>query len=208
MYYPYNQHDSIINLGVLHGIFARAESGALMIHNRIYREIIGEMMISEWRTGNLMDKKNHLEGFDAFEQYRLPNNALDMHRLLVNFQEFMRKNYSNKDRDFLERDGRLIFLAFLKPIINGVGHDFKEPQISEERRLDVVITYHQHQYVVELKVWYGTVAHEKGLVQLADYLDRLGLDTGFLLIFDHSKKKIWKKDWVEVNGKRIFWARV
>jgi hypothetical protein len=207
-YYPFNQHDATINLGVIHGIFARAESGELMIHNRIYREIIGEMMISEWRTGNLMEKKNQLEGFNGFEQYRLPNNALDIHRLLVNFQEFMRQNYSNKDRDFLERDGRLIFLAFLKPIINGVGHDFKEPQISEERRLDVVITYHQHKYLAELKLWKGQVAHEKGLNQLADYLERQGLDTGFLLIFDHSKKKYWKKGWTDVNGKRIFWVRV
>ena len=120
----------------------------------------------------------------------------------------MRQNYSNKDRSFLERDGRLIFLAFLKPVINGVGHDFKEPQISEERRLDVVITYHQHKYLAELKVWKGPAAHERGLDQFADYLDRLGLDTGYLLIFDHSQKKMWKKDWIDVKGKRIFWVRV
>ncbi len=204
-YYPFNQHDATINLGVIHGIFGRSESGELMIHNRIYREMIGEMMVSEWRTSNT---KTYADGFNGFEQYRLPNNALDIHRLLVNFQEFMRQNYSTKDRNFLERDGRLIFLAFLKPIINGVGHDFKEPQISEERRLDVVITYHQHKYLAELKLWKGEVAHEKGLNQLANYLDRQGLETGYLLIFDHNKKKYWKKGWTEVNGKRIFWVRV
>ena len=31
---------------------------------------------------------------------------------------------------------------------------------------------------------------------------------GYLLIFDHNKKKTWKKDWVTANGKRIFWAKV
>jgi hypothetical protein len=196
--YIYNENNATISLGVLHGIFDRSTEGKLMIHNRIYRELISDMMVSEWRTKNAADPKNYLEGFDGLNQYRLPNNALDMQLIMEKFQTFMRLQYSKKDHDFLERDGRLIFLAFLRPIINGAGHEFKEPQISEERRLDIVITFYQHQYVVELKIWHGQVAHEKGLFQLAAYLDRLGLDTGYLLIFDNSKRKNWKKVWKEV----------
>lgn len=128
--------------------------------------------------------------------------------MLYNFQAFMKKEYSSKDRTFLEREGRMIFLAFMRPILNGAGYDFKELQVSEEKRLDVVITYHQHLYVAELKIWHGEEAHQKGLAQLADYLDSLGLETGYLLIFDHNKKKTWKKDWIMSHGKRIFWARV
>ena len=48
-----------------------------------------------------------------------------------------RQEYSSKDAPFLERNGRLVFFAFLKPILNGWGFAFKEPQISEEKRLDV-----------------------------------------------------------------------
>ncbi len=204
----YRLDDPIINLGSLYGIFVQSDTGLLIVHNRIYRERISNMMISEWRTTNLIDPKNKLENFGSASPYRLPNNGLDMERIIVNFQAFMRQQYSQKDRNFLERDGRLIFLAFMKPIINGVGYDFKEPQISEERRLDLVITFYQHQYVAELKVWRGSEANKKGLEQLADYLDRLGLATGYLLIYDNSKRKSWQKDWVEVKGKRIFWARV
>ena len=198
----------LINWGSLHGIFARSEKGTLMIHNRIYRERIANMMISVWRTSNLLQSKSTAKGYEVSSQYRMPNNSLDMEKILTNFQAFMREQFSEKDRKFLEHNGRLIFLSFLKPIINGGGYDFKEPQISEERRLDVVITYFQHRYVAELKIWYGEVAHEEGLQQLADYLDRLGLSVGYLLIFDHSKRKSWKKDWVDVKGKRIFWVRV
>ena len=205
---PYNEYDSTINLGTLHGIFGRSEAGTLKIHNRIYRELIADMMISEWRTNNLVVGKRNTDVFDYVSQYHLPNKALNMQKVLENFQTFMKKEYSGKDREFLERDGRLIFLAFLRPIINGAGYDFKEPQISEEKRLDVVITYYQHHYVAELKIWHGEEAHKKGLAQLVDYLDCLGLDTGYLLIFDHNKKKNWKKDWVAVQGKRIFWVRV
>ena len=32
-----------------------------------------------------------------------------------------------------KRNGRLLFLAFIKPIINGIGFDFKEVQISENK---------------------------------------------------------------------------
>lgn len=200
----YSDYTPVINLGVLHGILARSEMGKVMIHNRIYRELIGNMMIGKWRTTHL-DVPTPL---DFRNPYLLPQNGLNLENVLLNFQTFMRQQFSAKDRAFLEKDGRLIFLAFLKPIINGAGYDFKEPQVSEEKRLDVVITYYNHQYVVELKIWHGQAAHERGVVQLADYLDRLGLKTGYLLIFDHSKRKVWKSDWIDVEGKRIFFVRV
>jgi hypothetical protein len=205
---PYTDYNFTINLGILHGIFGQTQGGMLKIHNRIYREIIAEMMVSEWRTNALIHRTYNTDEFAAISQYHLPNKALDMQKVLENFQIFMKKEYSGKNKEFVERDGRLIFLAFMKPIINGAGYDFKEPQISEEKRLDVVITYHQHLYVAELKIWRGAEAHAKGLVQLVDYLDVMGLDTGFLLIFDTNKKKKWEKDWVDVQGKRIFWVRV
>jgi AAA-like domain len=204
----YRADSPIINLGTLHGIFATTEEGTLKIHNRIYRERIANYMISEWRINNLIRGKINTDEFSYVSQYYLPNKALDMQKVLINFQAFMKKEYSTKDSTFLERDGRLIFLAFMRPILNGAGYDFKEPQVSEEKRLDVVITYHQHLYVAELKIWHGAAAHEKGLAQLADYLDLLGLDSGYLLIFDTNKKKKWEKNWVDVQGKRIFWVRV
>ena len=200
----FNQHDPVVALGVLHGILAASEKGNVIIHNRIYREIIANMMISKWNTRTFGRLNPSTDEF----QFRLPNNGLDMEKVLINFQTFMRENYSDKDERFLEREGRLIFLAYLKPILNGSGFNFKEPQISQERRLDVVITYNQFKYIVELKIWYGEAAHQKGLSQLADYLDRQNLQTGYLLIFDHSKEKQWQNDWIEVDGKRILWARV
>jgi AAA-like domain len=140
--------------------------------------------------------------------YVLPGSRLDIPKLLTRFQTFMREEYSKKDRDFLERNGRLVFLAFLKPILNGHGYSFKEPQTSEEKRLDVVITFHQHRYLVELKVWRGPKAHEEGLEQLADYLDRQGLDEGYLLIFDHKGIKTWQQESLTVGDKRVLAAWV
>jgi len=99
-------------------------------------------------------------------------------------------------------------MKFKTTIISIYLLTFKKPQISEERRLDVVITYHQHQYVIELKIWRGPAAHQKGLDQLADYLDTLSLDAGYLLIFDPTKTQNREEQELLHQGKRIFavWA--
>ena len=152
--------------------------------------------------------KLSLAEYTIGKHFKLANNALNMELVLQKFQAFMREQYSRKDRDFLERHGRLVFLAFLKPILNGHGYDFKEPQISQERRLDVTITFYQHKYVAELKIWRGNAAHEEGLAQLNEYLDDLGLTEGYLLIFDHAEIKSWKAEWTEYEGKKIFIAWV
>ena len=92
-----------------------------------------------------------------------------MEKILFKISTIYKRTISDKDTKFIEREGRLLFLAFIKPIINGVGFDFRDVQIAEEKRLDVVITYNSFKYVIELKVWIWTAYHEKGLIQLALY---------------------------------------
>jgi len=193
----FNIHNPTTNFAGLYGILVN-RNGSAAIHNPIYQEVIVNYMT---------DRMYELElpkGVDFGTGYKNDDGTLGMEAILLGFQSFMKKEYSKKDRDFLERHGRLVFLAFIKPIINGSGYDFKEPQISEEKRLDVVITYLKHKYVAELKLWRGAKAHEKGLAQLADYLDTNGLGEGYLLIFDHSEVKNWHAEWVTALGKRIF----
>jgi hypothetical protein len=194
--YTYTPQDPIIALGVLYGLFKNG-NGYLKVHNRIYAEMITNYFVS------ITKREVSTGGYDAFNRFTLPNNQLDLNKVLQSFQDLMRDEYNRKDRDFLEKNGRLIFLAFLKPILNGHGHTFKEPQISEEKRLDVVITYHQHKYIVELKIWRGEKAHKTGISQLVDYLDSQGEDKGYLIVFDHSGIKEWKSKIIRSKGKRI-----
>jgi hypothetical protein len=194
--YPYTINDPIINLGVIYGIFSN--QNGLVIHNRIYREVIYSYM-----TMRALRNQEHVDR-EFFGAYILPGNHLDVEKILLRFQNLLREEYSKKDRDFLERQGRLLFLAFLKPLLNGHGHAFKEPQISEEKRLDLIISYFQHKYVAELKIWRGEKAHKTGILQLVDYLNRQGLDKGYLLIFDNNEVKEWKTQRIRKDGKKIF----
>jgi hypothetical protein len=196
IYQDYNVHDPTIDLGIMFGIFKNGRG--IKIHNKIYEELIYHYMTSRTTT------KLNAEEQPISKNFKLANNALNMELVLLKFQAYMREQYSKKDRDFLERHGRLVYLAFMKPILNGHGYDFKEAQISEERRLDVTITFYQHKYVAELKVWRGEAAHEEGLDQLSDYLDRLKLTEGYLIIFDHKETKTWASGWINHGNKKVF----
>ncbi len=63
------------------------------------------------------------DAFDFRDSF-IDNGQLNLKAVLGRFQVFIKEQYSDRDREFLERNGRLNFLAFLKPIINGKGFDF------------------------------------------------------------------------------------
>jgi PD-(D/E)XK nuclease superfamily len=195
--FSFNLHNPVAHIALLYGLLSE-KNGVFAIHNRIYQEVIVNYMTSKMELAQ-MSKRIDLGG-----GYRNEDRTLNMEAVLLGFQSLMKREYSRKNRDFLEKHARLVFLAFLKPIINGAGYDFKEPQISEEKRLDVVITYYEHKYIAELKLWRGQKLHEKGLVQLTDYLESQQLNEGYLLIFDHAEIKKWANEWITVQGKRIF----
>jgi hypothetical protein len=193
----FNLLDPVIHFGIIYGLFVN-QNNRIAIHNRIYREVLLNYMTSKLHRQQLS------QGNDFGGDYRNDDRTLNMEAVLIGFQSFMKREYSKKDRVFLERNARLVFLAFLKPIINGAGYDFKEPQISEEKRLDVVITYYEHKYIAELKIWRGEKLHQKGLIQLTDYLESQQLSEGYLLIFDHAKVNNWASGWTTVQKKRVF----
>ena len=157
----FNIDNNIVDLGVTFGYF-KEEDGKVKISNRLLEQRLYNYFVTNLKLRNVAGyniKANFIEG-----------TGLNIEKILIKFQEFMKEQYSSIDKNFLEREGRLLFLAFIKPIINGVGFAFKEVQISEEKRLDVVITYNKNKYIIELKIWRGEEYHEKGLKQLADYL--------------------------------------
>jgi hypothetical protein len=68
------------------------------------------------------------------------------------------------------------------------------------------LTYYQHKYIIELKIWRGESYHERGILQLYDYLEKQNQDAGYLIIFDKQKenKNTLKTEWIELEEKRIF----
>jgi len=194
----FNQLDSIISIGLTYGMFKKGKDG-LEISNKIFEEIIYNYMISKIRTS-----AKNISLYNVKLKFIKENRELDIEKILKKFQQFMKEQYSSKDEEFIEHHGRLLFLAFIKPIINGTGFDFKEVQISEEKRLDLVIIYNNFKYIIEMKIWRGPKYHEDGINQLCDYLDIHNLDKGYLLVFNFNKNKEFKEERVIIKGKNIF----
>ena len=119
-----------------------------------------------------------------------PDGTLDMPALMRAFQAFWREN-SGADRDlygFKEATPHLVLAAFLQRVVNGGGRITREMAIGR-KRLDIGIEYGKGRYAVELKMkrQFGP----DSLAQLAGYLSDLGLDEGWLAVFDDDPAKSW-----------------
>lgn len=176
----FNKDNPLITLGVTYGFF-KSEDGKLKIQNRIYEQRIYDYMSS------LIETSTNLSFNNEKSKFIKPDGSLDIKKVLIKFQQFMKHEYSKKRQAFLEEDGRLLFLAFLSPIVNGTGFAFKEVKGGEEKRFDIVITYEKKIFIIELKKWYGEQYHKKGQLQLGEYLEQYDLEEGYLLIFDFRK---------------------
>jgi hypothetical protein len=195
--FTYNINEPVTYLALQYGII-KNDNGICSIHNRIFEQRIYNYMIAK----TIVAEKN-VTFPESYGQYYV-HDELNIPFILERFQRFMKENYLKKDNKFIEREGRLIFLSFLKPIINGKGFDFKEPAVGDERRVDIVVTFNDKRYVIELKNWYGDHYHQKGLKQLSDYLDNYSLKKGYLLIFNFNQNKTFKTETISFEDKELY----
>ena len=113
-----------------------------------------------------------------------------------------------KDSKIKEKDGRELFLLYLKPIINGTGNYYIEAQTRDQTRTDVIIDYLGQQYIIEMKIWRGERYNAAGEKQISEYLDYYGLTTGYMLSFNFNQKKQAGVKRVQVGDKVLFEATV
>lgn len=180
----YLKTDEIISLGTLYGIL-KEKNGVCIINNKVYEQLIyNHMMMKVIRS----DKYGEMSLYNYKSNFIKEDNTVDLEKVLQKFQEFMSHEHSKNREAFLEHDGRLLFLAFLSPIINGTGFAFKEVTGGEEKRFDVVITYNKKMYILELKIWRGEEYHKRGLAQLGEYLNQYNMKEGYLIVFDFRKE--------------------
>lgn len=187
----------MVNMGNMFS-YIRNKEGRVAIHNLIFEDALFLYFTIDYTL------RNNIR-LSPFQLSYVRNGQLNMEHAVTRFADLMRQEYRKEDDGFLERQGRLIFLSFLKPIINGTGFYYVEPQTRDNRRMDLVVTYGSQEFIVELKIWHGDKYEEKGRDQLSGYLATRGMDEGYLVTFDFSKeKRDAEPHWTEWNGKRIF----
>ncbi len=121
-----------------------------------------------------------------------------MKRLLTDFQTFWRQNSEIwvERFEYKEAAPHLLLQAFLQKVVNGGGQLVREMALGKQR-LDLCLHYRGNAYPMEIKIRYSDNKVEEGISQLAGYMDRLGIDEGWLLVFDRRKNVDWET--------KIFW---
>ena len=198
---PYMPYDPIVSIGERYGYFAKIGNGSakVVISNKIF-----ELLMTDYYIVKDLRSKKQITG--VFHTDVTKDGRFDMELCFRKFAEHYAEIYSKNDAEFLERHGRLIFLSYLKPLINGGGFWHIESQLIDLRRMDIVVDYGREQFIIELKLWKGKQYQKDAYEQLLGYMETKRANLGYLLTFDFRKgaKKDRKAEWVETNGKKIF----
>lgn len=200
-HHPYMVMEKYMQLGEMFSLI-RNDQGTVRLANRIFETLLYNLFTVEMSSEQIFR-----EGSIDKNQF-IADGHLNVQRILERFVQHFNDIYGNEPKEFLEKEGRRLFLLYLRPIINGVGNYYVEAETRDETRTDIIIDYLAHQYIIELKIWRGNSYNERGEKQLAEYLDYYHLTTGYLVSFSFNKSKQPGVHEVLVEGKKLIEALV
>jgi len=184
------------------GLLRRAVGGQLVVANPIYREVLPRALASGPQDTLPMIAPTWLK----------PDGALNPEALLDAFLAFWRQHGQPllKSAPYHEIAPHLVLMAFLHRVVNGEGTLEREYAIGSGR-MDLCLRYGAVTLGLELKVWRDGSPDPlaEGLEQLDGYLAGLGLDSGWLVLFDRRTgqppiaERTARQTMVSPQGRRI-----
>jgi len=160
------------------GLVRRPPGLEIQIANAIYQEVIPRELSSVVQDSIALPTPPIWLKSDG---------TLNEARLLDTFLAFWRQHGQPllKATPYAEVACQMVLLAFLQRVVNGGGTITREYAIGT-RRMDILVCYGTTRLALELKVWRkgDRDPFTRGLIQLDNYLAGLGLNSGWLVIFD------------------------
>jgi hypothetical protein len=185
----------------------RDDRGIIEPANPIYAELIIRVLI--WYPQDSI--------YRAYREYDIPrylkDGKLDMSFLISDFQQYWRENsdiwvkrYQEDLYQYNEAAAHLVIQAFLQRVVNGGGYIIRKMALGTGR-CDLCVVYDGHKYPIELKIKQNIREQSKIYEQILKYMDSVGSDVGWFVIFDKDAEKCWDdKVYVKeeiVDGKRV-----
>ncbi len=183
----------VVGLGII-----RVVRGECVIANPIYREVLPRALT--WIR--------QISIHQPTEWYLRPDGSLDMPKLMAAWQTFWRESGHLAAEGFGYREAgpHLMLMAFLQRVVNGGGRVEREYGLGRGA-LDLLIAWRGARHAIEVKLRRDTETEERALEQVARYLDHMGLDEGWLVMFDLRSTLPWDERLtqrtVETAGKRV-----
>jgi len=191
------------DLGLIREIDGKVEPA-----NPIYAELIVRTL--NWSV-QMSLQRDHAD----YEVPRyLKDGKIDVDYLLKDFQQYWRENsgiwtecYETQFYQYTEAAPHLVLQAFLQRVINGGGQIIREMALGKTRA-DLCVVYDGRKYPIELKILQNMRGGvNEGIEQILGYMDKVGSDIGWLVIFDRDAGKSWdEKIYTQVEtveGKRV-----
>jgi hypothetical protein len=171
------------DLGIITG------SSPIRFANPIYREIITRILNSALQHGIDSDVAQT-------SWYLEPDGSLNMDKLLAAFTDFYRWNSESwlERFQYKEAGHQLLLMAFLQRIINGGGRIEREMAVGNGRT-DLAVFWKEQVFPIEIKMHHDARSEAQGLQQLSRYMDKLGQQRGFLVLFEkkNSDELPWEQ---------------
>jgi type II secretory pathway predicted ATPase ExeA len=165
------------------GLLRRDPMGGLVISNPIYREVIPRVLVQGTQDSLPLISPSWLTA----------TGELNIDALLTAFLKFWRQHGEPllSSAAYHEIAPHIVLMAFLHRVVNGGGILEREYAIGSDR-MDLCLRYKDVTLGIELKVWRDKKRDPQadGIEQLESYLARLGLDFGWLFVFDRRKNAL------------------
>lgn len=175
------------------GLCKLEPSGRLVISNPIYQEVLPRILAFVPQASLPHISPTWLK----------PDGSLDTDRLLDAFLSFWRQHGEPllRSAPYHEIAPHLVLMAFLHRVVNAGGTIDREYAIGWGR-MDLCVRYGGAILGIELKVWRDGESDpiKQGLDQIDGYLQGLGLNTGWLVIFDRRSHQPRIQDRTEVES--------
>ena len=165
------------------GLLRRDPMGGLVISNPIYREVIPRVLVQGTQDSLPLISPSWLT----------TTGELNIDALLTAFLKFWRQQVEPllSSDAYHEIAPHIVLMAFLHRVVNGGGVLEREYAIGSDR-MDLCLRYKDVILGIELKVWRDKKRDPQAdeIEQLESYLGCLGLDFGWLFIFDRRKNAL------------------
>lgn len=195
----YDPNVPILAKAMEQSVIRKNENGNVMIHNIIFQKVLLSYFISSLAVSSTFHIPN--------TQYAGTSNM----NLELLISQFAQLTLHNKFSDScLSENWRLLFISFLKPIVNQMGFYYIIQNSTENLRMTIVARYSNENYIIELNDYYGSQYEAAGEILVAKDADARFGNKGYVITYDHSvktgDKAYTNPQWIDVNGKKVFKA--
>ena len=201
---PFSLDNDIMNELAIYGVIAESTDGMCEIVNPIYQHRILQAFKPTFNEleGEYFSEENG----DDFIDYLTPDGVIQMEALLDNFQDFIARvgfrilQVPDTPQEYI---GQHLLYTYLDHFVHVIGANmFLEVQTGRGR-MDLLITYNQHKYIVETKIWEGDRYYQAGKKQLAAYLKLESTQKGYYVVFDHRNNPTPRVETETIDGLTI-----